>query len=95
MKVSVPEFSDFTDDILRSYFRDADGSLALVACGGTRAGAISNAQKLADATGRTVYAFPSATVFSRLQGGMSNMKVTAFGAWWFPKLMKFTPSVRL
>ncbi|MFC0400583.1 RHS repeat-associated core domain-containing protein [Paraburkholderia rhizosphaerae] len=85
-------------DFYTTQIDDPNGSIFLVACGGTISGAKRNAQALADFTGRTVIAFPSSFVgeYSDLATNLAETaawgEVKAFGWPWFPKAMTFTPA---
>jgi hypothetical protein len=96
-RVSVQEFAEFTEQALRRHFGSSDGALLLGVCGGSRAGAISNAQNLANAMQKTIYAYPSWTTFTILNRalGMSRTNLVVYGAPWFPKFTAFSPTVPL
>jgi RHS repeat-associated protein len=97
--VLVEEAAEFIQKLLRDEFGDSDGPIFLVACGGTRAGAINNAQTVANYTRRTVSAFPTPTAvaaFKRLPPNLAaansgTTRFTTWGAYWFPRAMEFSP----
>jgi len=89
--VSVEEFAQFTKNILINKLRDNDSALFITACGGSQAGANSNAQSLANYMNRSVYAFPAGVVSSNIQGSMAGANVTYYGVPWFVKPKLFTP----
>ncbi|MFC0397813.1 RHS repeat-associated core domain-containing protein [Paraburkholderia rhizosphaerae] len=78
--------------LLAREFRDTDGPILLIACGGTRAGAINNARAVAAFSNRTVTAFPSSTVrahWGTVPNAPAQSNVTTYGWRWFPKAMTF------
>ncbi|TPG59329.1 RHS repeat domain-containing protein [Ewingella americana] len=89
--VSVEKFAQFTKNILVNKLRDNDSALFITACGGSQAGANSNAQSLANYMNRSVYAFPAGVVSSNIQGSMAGANVTYYGVPWFVKPKLFTP----
>lgn len=89
--VSVDQFAQFTKNILVNELRDNDSALFITACGGSQAGANSNAQSLANCMNRRVYAFPSGVVSSHIQGSMADANVTYYGVPWFAKPKLFSP----
>ncbi|WP_330983816.1 MULTISPECIES: RHS repeat-associated core domain-containing protein [Enterobacterales] len=93
---SVEEFANFTRTVLNSTaLDDSDSAIFLAACGGSPAGARNNAQNLATALNRSVYAFPSRKIFSIVGGTFTDPKITVFGTPWFMKLKQFNPGVAM
>lgn len=92
---SVEEFATFTQNILVNKLRDSDSALFITACGGSQAGANSNAQSLANYMNRSVYAFPSGVVSSNFQGSMAGANVTYYGVPWFAKPKLFTQATTM
>ncbi|MFC7631205.1 RHS repeat-associated core domain-containing protein [Paraburkholderia humisilvae] len=94
-RVTPEDFATELNHLLASEFGDTDGPIFLIACGGTRAGAINNAQAVATFSNRTVSAFPSSTVVGLWRSPPNTQPITKFTTYgwrWFPKAMTFAPA---